>query len=101
LLEHAKGTNVISWDKDKVDEMIREIKIQSSKEYEKVEEETEKEIAKVLYDKEKGIYPAGRYIAGEDIEISSYILVSKPKEDGEVYLYRDSTENNKVIEDYF
>lgn len=100
-IEHANGTNVILWDKDVLDEMIRKIKIESNKDYEEIEEKTEKEVEKVLYDKENGIYPAGRYIVGEDIEIGSYILVSKSKEEGEIYLYKDFTEKNKVIDDYF
>lgn len=100
-IEHAKGTNVILWDKDILDEMIRKIKIKSGKEHEEAEEKSKKEAEKVLYSKEKGIYPAGRYIVGEDIEIGSYILVSKSNEEGEVYLYKDSTEKEKIIDDYF
>lgn len=100
-IEHANGTNVILWDRDVLDGMIRNIKIEGSKEYEETEERSKKEAEKVLYNKEKGIYPAGRYMVGEDIEVGSYILVSKSKEEGEIYLYKNSTEKNKVIDDYF
>lgn len=30
-----------------------------------------------MYDKEKGIYPPGIYVAGDDIELGNYLLESK------------------------
>lgn len=30
-----------------------------------------------MYDKEKGIYPSGIYVAGDDIELGNYLLESK------------------------
>lgn len=30
-----------------------------------------------MYDKEKGIYPSGSYLVGEDIDVGKYLLTSR------------------------
>lgn len=41
-----------------------------------------------MYDKEKGIYPPGRYLAGLDLPLSGYLLKAKDEKSGSVTLYR-------------
>lgn len=42
-----------------------------------------------MYDKEKGIYPAGQYLVGRDIPLGGYILTTVDKQYDSTYtLYR-------------
>lgn len=40
-----------------------------------------------MYNKDKGLYPAGQYIVGEDIEIGKYLVKSREKLLGTISLY--------------
>lgn len=42
---------------------------------------------KNMYDKEKGIYPAGQYLVGRDIPLGGYILTARNEKTGYVQLY--------------
>lgn len=53
------------------------------------QKQTKKEISKIMYDKEKGIYPAGQYLVGEDIEIGKYLLISRKDKIGSVSIYEN------------
>ena len=56
-----------------------------------------------MYDKEKGIYPSGEYLVGDDIETGKYLLTSRGQFGGTVTFYENyqnylKDENLKVIE---
>ena len=54
-----------------------------------VEEENDKEDA-VMYDEEKGVYPSGEYLVGEDIPLGKYILKQREtNQKGEIHIYKD------------
>ena len=55
----------------------------------------EKEISNNMYDKEKGIYPAGQYLVGEDIEIGEYLLTSRKDKIGSVSIYENYNKYKK------
>ena len=40
-----------------------------------------------MYDREKGIYPAGQYLVGRDIPLGGYILTARSGKTGSVILY--------------
>lgn len=100
-IEHAKGTDVILWNRDCLDRMISNIKLKNSKDYKELEQKSQSEAKDILYDKEKGIYPSGRYIIGEDIDIGSYAFISRENEEGEIYLYKTPNSKEYVLEEYF
>ncbi len=58
-----------------------------------------KEIKETMYDKEKGTYPAGQYLVGEDIEIGKYLLISRKDKVGSVSIYENykSYKNDEMI----
>ena len=41
-----------------------------------------------MYDKEKGIYPSGRYLIGKDLPLGGYLFKAKEGKSGSVVLYR-------------
>ena len=54
-----------------------------------VTEEMDKEDA-VMYDEEKGIYPSGEYLVGEDIPPGKYIIKQREaNQKGEIHIYKD------------
>lgn len=53
-----------------------------------------------MFDKEKGIYPAGQYLVGRDIPLGGYILTSKGENTAYVSLY-PSYEKFKKDEDSY
>lgn len=55
----------------------------------KEKEQKTKEEEIHMYDKEKGIYPAGQYIVGEDIEIGKYLVKSRENLLGIISLYEN------------
>lgn len=96
-IEHANGTNVLLWDKDILDKMIGNIKIRINKNCGEIEEKTNEEVKKVWDNKEEGIYPAGVYVVGEDIEIGRYLLIAKigESQDPKVTFYEDYSKYRK------
>lgn len=40
-----------------------------------------------MYDKEKGIYPAGQYLVGRDIPLGGYVLTARDGKTAYVQLY--------------
>lgn len=43
-----------------------------------------------MYDKEKGVYPSGEYLVGEDIPLGKYLLKQREgSASGEIHLYKD------------
>lgn len=62
----------------------------------------------VMYDKDKGIYPPGTYLVGEDIPIGTYLLKSKQDLSGGVSIYEsyqrykedEMLSYNSFIDDY-
>ena len=40
-----------------------------------------------MYDKEKGIYPAGQYLVGRDIPLGGYVITARNDKTGYVQLY--------------
>lgn len=51
-----------------------------------------------MYNKEKGIYPAGQYLVGRDLPLGGYILTSRKDKTGYIQLY-PSYEKFKKEED--
>ena len=100
-IEHAKGTDVVLWNRDTLNSMIEKARFSSGDELEDIEEKKQNEVQEILYDKEKGIFPSGRYIVGEDIQIGSYILISRKDDDGEVNVYKSPDGKDKIIDEYF
>lgn len=52
-----------------------------------------------MYDKEKGIYPPGIYVVGDDIETGKYILYAKKGEDKDpmIAFYEDYSKYKKEL----
>lgn len=40
-----------------------------------------------MYDREKGIYPAGHYLVGRDLPLGAYLLKAKNNRSGSIELY--------------
>lgn len=58
-----------------------------------------------MYDKDKGIYPAGHYIAGRHISLGGYYLTAKKEKTGSVELYKnisdfENNENSLLYENF-
>lgn len=48
-----------------------------------------------MYDKEKGIYPAGEYLVGRDLPLGSYIFTARGNEKAYVTLYQSYAKYKK------
>lgn len=57
--------------------------------------QTEKGGIQLMYDKENGIFPAGQYLVGEDIDIGKYILTSRKDMIGSVSIYNNYSDYRK------
>lgn len=117
--ELAEKHNILLWDRDKLLSLVGKNKnLQEDKEEDKEgisidfenktlsEDKKEQEIpvkedvlnnegGKEMYDKEKGIYPAGVYVVGEDIEMGKYLLVGKKGKDPMVTFYENYSKYRK------
>ena len=49
----------------------------------------------IMYDKEKGIFPAGTYLVGEDIPIGTYILESRSNLTAGISIYESYSKYKK------
>lgn len=58
-----------------------------------------------MYDKEKGIYPAGSYLVGRDLPLGGYIFKAKSGKSGCVTLFANYSdfrnEENELMYQYF
>lgn len=54
-----------------------------------------KEILNNMYNKEKGIFPAGQYLVGEDIEIGKYLLTCQKDKIAGVSIYENYSKYKK------
>lgn len=58
-----------------------------------------------MYDKEKGIYPAGGYLVGRDLPLGGYIFKAKTGQRGCVPLYKNykdfKNEEDELMYQYF
>lgn len=96
-IEDARKLNVQLWDRNKVVDFICKAKgenesiigqeydatqnnsiSQQRETFTRITEKTTKQRKEMrrMYDKEKGIYPAGIYIVGEDVEKGNYLIIS-------------------------
>lgn len=84
--EKSIETVSLKENKPKFNETVQENKLQEEKHPEPIILQTkEKEID--MYNKDKGLYPAGQYIVGEDIENGKYLVKSREKLLGTISLY--------------
>ena len=103
-IQTAKSTNVLLWDRDKLNTLIPQTNTNSNFSFQQSSDtqHSEKEDLHVIsnnntsnhkkgelkmYDKNKGIFPSGTYEVGEDIEIGKYLLTSKQGRPGEISVY--------------
>lgn len=42
-----------------------------------------------MFDKDKGVYPAGQYLVGEDIPMGKYLLKAEEEKFGDVSIYEN------------
>lgn len=105
-IETAKKTNVLLWDRDTLNQFIRNMPIPQTH---KTQEETiYDEKYSYMYDKQHGIFPPGTYLVGEDIPIGTYILESRGNLTGYISIYEsygnykksDMISYNSFIGDY-
>lgn len=57
-----------------------------------------------MYDKEKGIYPQGHYVAGQDLPLGSYLLTPIDGEQGDLKVYKsyeDFLNKDQIIWELF
>lgn len=53
-----------------------------------IEENKSKKEEKIVYDKERGIFPAGEYVVGEDIPVGRYLFKARDKkQNGNICIY--------------
>lgn len=76
--------------KQKCDSKIKDNKVKYSRNIENIR------IGDVrMYDREKGIYPAGQYLVGEDIDAGKYLLTSRKDVTGSVSIYNNYSDYRK------
>ena len=70
-----------------------------------IEKQKNKKEEKLVYDKERGIYPSGEYVVGEDIQTGRYLFKSRDKKSsGSIQIYSsyyEYLEHNYLSSEYF